>query len=91
MATKSTKHKQTKSNWNFFEAEFFPFKKKQLLIRFEARTFAVPGVLVNSRLSVPVTLENLSSLRTKIPSDSNESFIKVVNPKKIIFRFDIAC
>ena len=51
----------------------------------------MPGVHFTSRLSVQVTLENLSSLKTKIPSDSTESVIKVVNPKKIIFRFDIAC
>ena len=37
-------------------------KKKQVLVRFESRNFAVPDLFVTSRLNVPKTPKSLNSL-----------------------------
>ena len=52
------KSRQNKSRKNqsrhFFEVNFNSFKKKQVLVRLEPRTFAVPGVFVTTGyLTIP--------------------------------------
>ena len=50
----------TNNRPKFFEPEYLSFEKKQILVRLEPKTLAVPGVFVTSRLSVQETLRDLS-------------------------------
>ena len=57
--------------------------KKQVLVRFQPRTFAVPGVFVTSRLSVQDTLRNFNSLRTNVPAGIQMSPVNKVIAKNV--------
>ena len=52
---------------NFFEAEPLPFEK-MVLVRFEPRTFDVPGVFATTSVSVQETIQIMNSLWTKAPA-----------------------
>ena len=61
MAT--TKHNQTNIRPKL--------KKKLVLVRFEHRTFAVPGIFVSTRLSEQETIQSLNSIWSKEHQESN--------------------
>ena len=65
MATKPTNISRQMIGRHCFETGYFPFEKKTDPVRFEPTIFAVPGVFVTSRPSVPHTQRNLVSLRTE--------------------------
>ena len=61
MATKPSKHKQKNNKpTNFFETKPFPFKKKQVLLRFKPRNWAIIGAF------------SFSSLQTKGAGDATK-------------------
>ena len=73
MTTEPTTDKQT-NNWPtiLFKTEYFPFeRKKQVLARFEPRTFDTPGIRVISRLSWQETLRSFNILYGKLPLEMN--------------------
>ena len=93
MAIKPTKHKQTIISGIFLKRRTSPLKKT-CPIRFEPKTFAVPGKIVTSRPSVPELQRKWNSLLTepKITiSNFDHSVNKVIYGKKSSNRLQYHC
>ena len=85
METKPTKHKQTIHKPKIFLKLNISRLKKQGPVRFQLTTFAVPGVFVTSRPSVPETQVNFNLLSTEPKftiSNVDHSVNKIIYGKK---------
>ena len=89
MTTEPATDKQT-NNWPkiVFETVYFSFEKKHVLIRLEPRTFAVRGIFVTSRLSLPGTPKIFEYLLKQGRVESrrpDESVDKIFYGKKVLY------